>query len=73
VQGAGPYRWITVGREGTHCRVPIIATTAEAMEGCRENCLASGQDDDIAKPVKLNDLVAALRKWAPGKLRSAPV
>lgn len=44
-------------------RVAIVAMTAEAMEGCRENCIAAGMDDYIAKPVKLDDLVGALRKW----------
>jgi signal transduction histidine kinase/DNA-binding response OmpR family regulator len=58
-------------REGAEGHVPIIAMTAEAMEGCREHCLATGMDDYIAKPVKLNDLVVAVKKWAPGKVRSA--
>ena len=46
-------------------RVPIIAMTAEAMEGCRENCLAAGMDDYIAKPVRAEDLREALARWAP--------
>lgn len=46
-------------------RVPIIAMTAEAMEGCRENCLAAGMDDYIAKPIRPDDLTEALRRWAP--------
>jgi signal transduction histidine kinase/DNA-binding response OmpR family regulator len=50
-------------RLGAKERVAIIAMTAEAMEGCRENCLAAGMDDYIAKPVKMEDLVEALRKW----------
>jgi len=47
-------------------RVPIVAMTAEAMEGCRENCLACGMDDYIAKPVRPEDLMDALRRWVPG-------
>jgi signal transduction histidine kinase/CheY-like chemotaxis protein len=50
-------------REGSRGRIPIVAMTAEAMEGCRENCLQAGMDDYIAKPVKLDDLEEALRRW----------
>jgi signal transduction histidine kinase/CheY-like chemotaxis protein len=52
-------------REGSGARIPIVAMTAEAMEGCRENCLQAGMDDYIAKPVKLDDLAEALRRWLP--------
>jgi CheY-like chemotaxis protein len=51
---------------GREPRVPIIAMIAEAMEGCRKNCLAAGMDDYIAKPVRPEDLKEALRRWAPG-------
>jgi two-component system, sensor histidine kinase and response regulator len=51
---------------GAGRRVPIVAMTAEAMEGCRENCLACGMDDYIAKPVRPEDIIEALRHWVPG-------
>jgi signal transduction histidine kinase/DNA-binding response OmpR family regulator len=51
-------------RIGNHDRIAIVAMTAEAMEGCRENCLAAGMDDYLAKPVKIEDLAGVLRKWA---------
>jgi CheY-like chemotaxis protein len=45
-------------------RIPIIAMTANAMEGDRERCLAAGMDDYVAKPVRQSDLRAALDRFA---------
>jgi signal transduction histidine kinase/CheY-like chemotaxis protein len=44
-------------------RVPIVAMTAEALEGCREQCLDAGMDDYLAKPVRFEDLSEALSRW----------
>ena len=38
--------------------------TANAMKGDREDCLAAGMDDYIAKPVKKEKLEEALVRWA---------
>jgi CheY-like chemotaxis protein len=42
-------------------RVPIVALTANAIEGDREHCLAAGMDEYVAKPLKAAKLVEVLR------------
>jgi len=54
--------------------VPIIAMTANAMQGDREQCLAVGMDDYVGKPVQASDLLTMLRKWVPSPVDTpAPV
>jgi signal transduction histidine kinase/ligand-binding sensor domain-containing protein/DNA-binding response OmpR family regulator len=50
-------------QEGANRHVTIIAMTAEAMAGARDQCLASGMDDYISKPIRSADLFEALQKW----------
>jgi two-component system sensor histidine kinase/response regulator len=50
-------------RTGRH--LPIIAMTAHAIEGSKEQCLAVGMDDYISKPISVEQLKRALDKWVP--------
>jgi two-component system, sensor histidine kinase and response regulator len=50
---------------GPNRRVPVIAMTAQALDGSRDRCLQSGMDDYITKPVSVEDLARMLRTWLP--------
>ena len=50
-------------RNSSH--IPIVALTAHVMDGVREDCLASGMDDYIPKPVTLEAMEEALLRWSP--------
>lgn len=47
----------------TDSRTPIIAVTAFTMQGERDQCLAAGMDDFLAKPIRLGTLREALGRW----------
>jgi PAS domain S-box-containing protein len=44
-------------------RIPIIAMTANSMQGDKEKCLAAGMDDFVSKPVNPSKLQEALKRW----------
>ena len=46
-------------------QVPIIALTANALQGDRDACLQAGMTDYLAKPFKRTDLQQVLQRWLP--------
>ncbi len=55
---------------GNGPRPRIIAMTANVMEGDRELCLAAGMDDYLGKPLRIGEIMAALRR--SGRVGSEP-
>src|SRR5262249_43214137 len=58
-------------------RPRLVAMTANALQGDRELCIAAGMDDYVAKPVRVEELVAALqrspRRRDPGARTAVPL
>lgn len=46
-------------------RLPIIALTADAVQGVRESFFAAGMNDFASKPVEMKDVARVLRRWLP--------
>ena len=46
-------------------RLPIVAITANAMQGEAQRCRARGMDDYLSKPLRMTDLATMLEKWLP--------
>jgi len=60
LDGLAATREIRAREQATGRHLPIIAMTANAMKGDREACLAAGMDAYIAKPIRIEELYAAI-------------
>jgi len=56
---------------GSGRHLPVIALTANAMQGDRERCQAAGMDAYLAKPYSGDELQAVLARWLPAERRRA--
>jgi signal transduction histidine kinase/DNA-binding NarL/FixJ family response regulator/HPt (histidine-containing phosphotransfer) domain-containing protein len=71
--GTGSTGEATAGAPATPRRIPIVALTANAMQGDRESCLAAGMDDYLGKPFSERQLREILDRWVPaGSQEDAP-
>ena len=51
---------IRAAEAGTGKHIPIVAMTAHAMKGDRENCLSAGMDGYLSKPIRIDELKQAI-------------
>jgi len=52
-----------IRKEARYKDLPVVAMTANAMQGDRLRCLEAGMNDHVAKPIEPDDLWLALLKW----------
>ena len=53
-------------------RIPVIAVTANALEGYRDQCIAAGMNDYLAKPFARKALLACLSRWTTPQTIASP-
>jgi PAS domain S-box-containing protein len=54
-------------------RLPIVAVTANAMQGEAQRCRERGMDDYLSKPLRMNELRDKLDQWMPEPVLAVPV
>lgn len=63
---------IRAAEQAGSARIPIIALTANAMQGEAKRCRDAGMDGYLSKPLQLGDLRNLLQAWLPGGFDRVP-
>ena len=67
-EAARRIRRLEAQREGgTAKRVPIVALTADALEGSRKECVDSGMGRPLSKPFTSHQIAEAIQRWCSGE------
>jgi CheY-like chemotaxis protein len=72
MDGLEATRLIRLREARTGERVPIVALTANAMEGDRERCIGAGMDEYLTKPVRAEGLAEVIVRYAPRDAAQPP-
>lgn len=57
---------ITIRKNKKFASLPIVAMTANAMQGDKEKCLAAGMNDHVSKPINTQELFSTIAHWVVG-------
>jgi len=52
--------------------LPIVAITANALQGEAEHCIAAGMDSYLSKPIDMTKLAVELARWVPPGVATEP-
>lgn len=72
LDGYDATRQIRTKRDNPNYSTPIVALTANAMQGDRESCLQAGMTDHLEKPLRTTNLYACIQKFIPLEQEAEP-
>ncbi|MGL5509731.1 MAG: response regulator, partial [Microcoleaceae cyanobacterium] len=64
---------VEIRQDASFNNLPIVAMTANVMQGDRDRCVEAGMNDHVAKPIEPNELWKTLMKWIqPNTMQKLP-